>query len=105
MLVVSDGVIRDNLVSRSGEDGMNGGDGTGEDGLGERVDSRRTVAAQHVRQRDLRVSFRNPGGVEVDRGAPVGRLDAAASLDLLEDRLRDRVARSERVRELLLLCV
>ena len=39
--------------------------------------------------------------VEVDRGPSVGRLDALALLDLVEDRLRDRVARPERVGELL----
>ena len=69
------------------------------------VDSGRPVAPQHVRQRHLRVGLRNAGRVEQHRRAPVGRLDAVALLDLVEDRLRDRVTRPERVGELLALPV
>src|SRR5207249_4196830 len=56
-------------------------------------------------QRDLGVSFRYQGCIEVDGGAAVRRLRAASGLDLLEDRLRDGVARAERVGELLALGV
>ena len=59
------------------------------------------VAAKHVRQRDLGVRLRDPGRVEVDGGAAVLRLDALALVHLVEDRLRDDVARAERVGELL----
>ena len=59
------------------------------------------VAAQHVRQRDLGVGLGDARRVEVDRGAAVGRLDALALRDLVDDRLRDDVARAERVGELL----
>ena len=44
---------------------------------------------------------RDPRRVEVDRGPAVGRLDALSVLDLVDDRLRDRIARPERVGELL----
>ena len=67
----------------------------------ERIDARAAVAAQHVRQRDLGVGLRDARRVEVDRRAAVGRLDAVALLDLVEDRLADDVARAERVGELL----
>ena len=73
--------------------------------LGERVDARGPVAAQHVRQRDLGVGLRDPRRVEVDRRPAVGRLDAAPCCDLVDDRLRDDVARAERVGELLALGV
>src|SRR5438045_1206692 len=66
-----------------------------------RAASGRTVAAQHVRKRDLGVLGLDPGRIQVDGGPAVRRLDALALLDLLEDRLRNRVARAERVRELL----
>ena len=46
-------------------------------------------------------SRRDPRRVEVDGGPAVLGLDAAARLDLLEDRLRHGVARAERVGELL----
>ncbi len=46
-------------------------------------------------------SRRDPGRVEVDGGPAVLGLDAATRLDLVEDRLRDGVARAERVGELL----
>ena len=59
------------------------------------------VAAEHVRQRDLGVGLGDPRRVEPDGGAAVRRLDALALLDLVEDRLRDLVARAERVGELL----
>src|SRR5207247_1844152 len=52
----------------------------GEDRLAEGVDAGRTVPAQHVRQRDLGVVLGDPGGVERDGGAAVGRLDAASGL-------------------------
>ena len=61
----------------------------------------RAVAAQHVRQRDVGVGLGDPRRVEVDRRPAVGRLDAAARRDLVDDRLRDDVARAERVGELL----
>ena len=59
------------------------------------------VAPQHVRERDVGVGLGDPRRVEVDRRAAVLRLDAAARRDLVEDRLRDDVARAERVCELL----
>ena len=61
----------------------------------------RAVAAQHVRQRHLGVGLADARRVEVDRRAAVGRLDALALRDLVDDRLRDHVARAERVGELL----
>src|SRR3954447_2586470 len=76
-------------------------DRVGEDLLGQRVDSRRAIAAQHVRERDLRVVRCDARRVEVDRRTPVGRLDALALRDLVDDRLADDVARAERVGELL----
>ncbi len=76
-------------------------DGIGEDPFVQRVDPAGTVAAQHVRQGDVRVAFRYASGVEVDGGTSVGRRDALALLDLVEDRLADGVARPERVGELL----
>src|SRR4051794_4188552 len=75
-------------------------DGIREEALLERIDPSRTVPAQHVRQGHLGVAFRYPGGVEVDRGPTVRRLDALALLDLIEDRLADGVSRTERVGEL-----
>ena len=69
--------------------------------LGERVDARGAVAAQHVRQRDLRVVLGDARRVEVDGGPAVGRLDAASGGDLVDDRPADDVARPERVGELL----
>ncbi len=80
-------------------------DRVGQDRLRQGVDSGRPVAPQHVRQRHLRVGLRNAGGVEQHRRAPVGRLHAVALFDLVEDRLRDRVTRPERVGELLVLPV
>ena len=59
------------------------------------------VAAQHVRERHVGVGLGDARRVEVDRGAAVGRLDALALRDLVDDRLRDHVARAERVGELL----
>ena len=76
-------------------------DGVGEDLLGERVDAAGAVAAQHVRERHVGVGLGDARRVEVDRRAAVGRLDAAARRDLVDDRLRDHVARAERVGELL----
>ena len=73
----------------------------GHDRLAQRVDAGAAVAAEHVRQRDLGVRLGDPGRVEPDRGAAVLRLDALALRHLVEDRLRDRVARAERVGELL----
>ena len=70
-------------------------------GSRERVDAGAAVAPQHVRQRDVGVGLGDPGRVEVDGGAAVLGLDAAARRDLVEDRLRDDVARPERVGELL----
>src|SRR3954451_20675973 len=57
--------------------------------LGQRVDSRRAVAAQHVRERDLGVARRDARRVEVHRWAPVGGIDALALPDLVDDRLAD----------------
>ena len=76
-------------------------DGVGEEPLGQRVDACAAVAAQHVRQRHLGVGLGDPRRVEEDGRAAVGRLDALALGDLVDDRLRDDVARPERVRELL----
>ena len=76
-------------------------DGIREQSFTQRVDPARTVPAQHVREGDVRVAFRYPGGVEVDSRPAVWRLDAFAFLDLLDDRLAHGVARPERVRELL----
>src|SRR5579859_1755228 len=76
-------------------------DGVREDLLGERVDAARAVAAQHVRERELRVVRADARRVEVDGGPSVGRLDALALLHLVEDRLADDVAGAERVGELL----
>ena len=59
------------------------------------------VAAQHVRERELGVVRGDARRVEVDGGAAVGRLDALALRDLVDDRLADDVARAERVGELL----
>ena len=67
----------------------------------QRVDAGAAVAAQHVRQRHLGVVPRDARRVEVDRRAAVGRRDAVAPLDLVDDRLADHVARAERVGELL----
>src|SRR5437764_14105546 len=72
-------------------------DGVGEDRLAQRVDPARTVPAKHVRQGDVRVAFRYPRGVEVDGGSPVCRLHALAGRDLVDDRLRYRVARPQRI--------
>ena len=72
-----------------------------EERLGQRVDARAAVAAQHVRQRDLGVGLGDAGRVEPHRRPSVLGLDAASRLDLVEDRLRDDVARAERVGELL----
>ena len=76
-------------------------DGVREDLLRERVDSRRAVAAQHVRERELGVVLRDARRVEIDGGPAVLRLDALALRDLVDDRLADDVARAERVGELL----
>ena len=73
----------------------------GQDRLGERIDAGRTVAAEHVRERDLGILLGDARRVEQHRRAAVGRLDAAARLDLVDDRLRHLVARAERVGELL----
>ena len=80
-------------------------DGVREDRLRERVDAARAIAAQHVGQRDVGVGFRDASRVEVDGGAAVRRLDALPLLHLVEDRLRDDVARAERVGELLAVAV
>ena len=80
-------------------------DGVGEDRLAERVDAAAAVAAEHVRQRDLRVGGRDTRRVEPDGGPAVLGQRPAAGLDLVEDRLRDHVARPERVGELLALGV
>ena len=76
-------------------------DGVREDLLRERVDAARAVTAKHVRQAELGVVLGDARRVEVDGGAAVGRLDALALRDLVDDRLRDDVARAERVGELL----
>ena len=75
--------------------------GIGEDRLRQRVDPGRPVAAEHVGKRHVGVRLGDPGRVEPDGRAAVRALDAAALLDLVEDRLRDLVARAERVGELL----
>ena len=76
-------------------------DGVRVDLLGQRVDPATAVAPEHVRKRDLGVLLGDPRRVEPDRRATVRRRDTHAPLDLVHDRLRDRVARAERVRELL----
>src|SRR5579862_7449174 len=79
--------------------------GVGQDLVGERVDPAGAVAAQHVREREVRVVRGDARRVEIDGGAAVGRLDALALRDLVDDRLGDDVARAERVGELLLVGV
>ncbi len=69
--------------------------------LPQRVDACPAEPAQHVRQGDVGVGLGDAGRVEPHRRAPVGRLDPAAGGDLVDDRLRDDVARAERVGELL----
>src|SRR3569833_2832063 len=75
--------------------------GVREDLLGQRIDSRAAIAAKHVRKRDLRVGRIDARRVEPHGGTTVGRLDALALRDLVDDRLRYDVARAERVGELL----
>ena len=62
-------------------------DGVGEELLGERIDAGAAIAPQHVRQRDVRVGLRDARRVEEDGRAAVLGVDAAARLDLVEDRL------------------
>ena len=75
--------------------------GIGEDPLLERVDARAAVAAEHVRERDVGVRLGDPRRVEVHGRAAVRRRRPLALGHLVEDRLADRVARPERVGELL----
>src|SRR4029077_10277018 len=63
----------------------------------ERVDPGAAIAAKHVGQRDVRVALRDAGRVEVPGRPTVGRRDAVSFLDLVEDRLADRVPRTERI--------
>ncbi len=67
----------------------------------ERVDAGSAIAAEHVRQRDLCVLRGDPRRIEPDRRAAVRGQDALPLVDLVDDRLRDRIAGAERVRELL----